>query len=252
MFVSTHLISEFEGLIDEFTIIDRGKDVLTLEADAARERYQKIHVRFAGRRRHASTSPGARVLRTRGRDMELVVNGNAADVLQALRARSPETLSDRGADARGDLRLDAAAAGSGRMTAAAAVLPPGWSRRKSGRSSRPTPRRSSRSWRRASATATRSIAIGLLAFAFGSVALGAQSFGHEYSHRTLGLLLSQPIDRRRLFLYKLAVLFVMLLTLTAVTLLMFRDVLRLAASPAHRPRPCSSSLPRAASSWRRG
>src|SRR5205807_10601064 len=32
--VSTHLISEFEGLIDEFTIIDRGRDVLTLEADA--------------------------------------------------------------------------------------------------------------------------------------------------------------------------------------------------------------------------
>ena len=41
VFVSTHLISEFEGLIDEFTIIDRGRDVLTLDADAARERYQK-------------------------------------------------------------------------------------------------------------------------------------------------------------------------------------------------------------------
>ena len=32
-FVSTHLISEFEGLIDEFTIIDRGKSVLSLDAD---------------------------------------------------------------------------------------------------------------------------------------------------------------------------------------------------------------------------
>jgi ABC-2 type transport system ATP-binding protein len=42
VFVSTHLISEFEGLIDEFTIIERGRDVLTLGADAARERYQKI------------------------------------------------------------------------------------------------------------------------------------------------------------------------------------------------------------------
>ena len=31
VFVSTHLISEFEGLIDEFTIIDGGRDVLTLE-----------------------------------------------------------------------------------------------------------------------------------------------------------------------------------------------------------------------------
>jgi len=39
VFVSTHLISEFEGLIDEFTIIDNGREVLTLEADAARGRF---------------------------------------------------------------------------------------------------------------------------------------------------------------------------------------------------------------------
>jgi ABC-type multidrug transport system ATPase subunit len=41
VFVSTHLISEFEGLIDEFTIIDRGIEVLTLDADAARARHEK-------------------------------------------------------------------------------------------------------------------------------------------------------------------------------------------------------------------
>jgi ABC-2 type transport system ATP-binding protein len=41
VFVSTHLISEFEGLIDEFTIIDRGREVLTLGADAARGRFEK-------------------------------------------------------------------------------------------------------------------------------------------------------------------------------------------------------------------
>ena len=41
VFVSTHLISEFEGLIDEFTIIDRGREVLTLDADAARARHEK-------------------------------------------------------------------------------------------------------------------------------------------------------------------------------------------------------------------
>src|SRR5438046_5474245 len=45
--VSTHLISEFEGLIDEFTIIDRGRNVLTLEADAARAPYQTVHARSA-------------------------------------------------------------------------------------------------------------------------------------------------------------------------------------------------------------
>ena len=39
--VSTHLISEFEGLIDEFTIIDRGRNVLTQDADRAREQHRQ-------------------------------------------------------------------------------------------------------------------------------------------------------------------------------------------------------------------
>ena len=71
VFVSTHLISEFEGLIDEFTIIDRGRDVLTLDADAARERYQKIYARFAGEP-PALDLGGARVLKRRGREVEVV------------------------------------------------------------------------------------------------------------------------------------------------------------------------------------
>jgi ABC-2 type transport system ATP-binding protein len=92
VFVSTHLISEFEGLIDEFTIIDRGRDVLTLGADAARERYQKIYARFA-------TDPGpldlagSRLHRQTGREVEIVANGNSAEVMDRLRERSPETLS---------------------------------------------------------------------------------------------------------------------------------------------------------------
>ena len=92
VFVSTHLISEFEGLIDEFTIVEGGRNVLTLGADEARSRYQKIYARFA-------TEPGpldlggARVLRQRGGDLEVLVNGNAADVMARLRARSPEALT---------------------------------------------------------------------------------------------------------------------------------------------------------------
>jgi ABC-2 type transport system ATP-binding protein len=92
VFVSTHLISEFEGLIDEFTIIDGGKDVLTLPADLARERYQKIHARFSAEPAGIDLA-GARVLRRQGREIEVFVNGNAADVLERLRARSPETLT---------------------------------------------------------------------------------------------------------------------------------------------------------------
>jgi ABC-2 type transport system ATP-binding protein len=92
VFVSTHLISEFEGLIDQFTIIERGRDVLTLDADAARERYQKIHARFADAPGPMDLA-GARVLRRDGRDIEVLVNGNAAAVMDRLRARSPETMT---------------------------------------------------------------------------------------------------------------------------------------------------------------
>ena len=58
--------------------------------------------------------------------------------------------------------------------------------------------------------------LGLLAYGFGSVTLGAQSIGHEYTNRTLTLLLSQPWSRRRQLLVKFAVLMVMLLMLTAL------------------------------------
>jgi ABC-2 type transport system ATP-binding protein len=91
VFVSTHLISEFEGLIDEFTIIEGGRNVLTLDADTARERYQKVHARFAADPVGLDLG-GARVLR-RGRDLEVLVNGNASDVIDRLRARSPETMT---------------------------------------------------------------------------------------------------------------------------------------------------------------
>jgi ABC-2 type transport system ATP-binding protein len=92
VFVSTHLISEFEGLIDEFTIIDRGREILTLEADAARAHYQKIQVRFASDPGPLDL-PDTRTLRRRGRTMEIVVNGNAGRVYEQLRSRSPEALA---------------------------------------------------------------------------------------------------------------------------------------------------------------
>ena len=91
VFVSTHLISEFEGLIDDFTIIDKGREVLTLNADAARERYQKIYARFAAPPVGLDLM-GARVLRREGREVEMVVNGNSAEVIAQLTARSPERL----------------------------------------------------------------------------------------------------------------------------------------------------------------
>ena len=92
VFVSTHLISEFEGLIDEFTIIEQGRQVLTLDADAARARYQKVYARFPSEPGTLDLA-GARVLRQRGREYEVLVNGNAADVVARLQARSPESIT---------------------------------------------------------------------------------------------------------------------------------------------------------------
>src|SRR5206468_10717921 len=81
--VSTHLITEFEGLIDEFTIIDAGRNVLTLEADEARDRYQKIHARFAQSIPELDLSKALKVRRS-GRELDLIVNGVRQKVLDRL------------------------------------------------------------------------------------------------------------------------------------------------------------------------
>jgi ABC-2 type transport system ATP-binding protein len=88
VFVSTHLIAEFEGLIDRFTIIEQGREALTMDADAARQRFQRIHARF-------DTTPpaldlaGVRVVRTGTREIEVVVTGDSSQVMARLQAESP-------------------------------------------------------------------------------------------------------------------------------------------------------------------
>lgn len=48
VFVSTHLITEFEGLIDEFTIIDQGRDILAMKTEDARGEFSKLTAHFNG------------------------------------------------------------------------------------------------------------------------------------------------------------------------------------------------------------
>jgi ABC-2 type transport system ATP-binding protein len=98
VFVSTHLISEFEGLIDQFTIIDQGREVLTLEADEARGRYQKVYARYAEVTTDVDLRGAVRHTR-RGREIEAIVEiggtsaGAGADLLGRMRAASPEVLN---------------------------------------------------------------------------------------------------------------------------------------------------------------
>jgi len=92
IFVSTHLITEFEGLIDEFTIIDGGRAVLTLDSDQARERYQKIRARLAQSPPELDLTAALRVRRN-GRELELIANGTGSELLERLRKLNPEALS---------------------------------------------------------------------------------------------------------------------------------------------------------------
>ncbi len=91
VFVSTHLISEFEGLIDEFTIIEQGRELLTMEADAARDRFRKIHARFAQPPAQLDL-PGALNVKQSGREIGILTNGNSEQLLAELKAHQPEEL----------------------------------------------------------------------------------------------------------------------------------------------------------------
>jgi ABC-2 type transport system ATP-binding protein len=87
--VSTHLISEFEGLIDEFTIVERGRDRLTLEAERARERFKRVRLRFGGappeiREPEVSRVEGA------GREVELTTFDYSEDLHSRLEKLRPE------------------------------------------------------------------------------------------------------------------------------------------------------------------
>src|SRR5271154_2227865 len=90
VFVSTHLIAEFEGLIDEFTIIEQGRELLSMEADAARDRFRKIRARFSEIPKLDLS--GALHVKRSGREVEILANGNSEKLLAELKTHQPEDL----------------------------------------------------------------------------------------------------------------------------------------------------------------
>ncbi len=92
VFVSTHLIAEFEGLIDRFTVLEDGKATLTLEADEARAKFRKIRARFAGEPPSIQVAGVLRQTRN-GREVELVTNGATDEVVAELQRLQPEHLA---------------------------------------------------------------------------------------------------------------------------------------------------------------
>jgi ABC-2 type transport system ATP-binding protein len=92
VFVSTHLISEFEGLIDEFTVIEQGRNLLTMAADDARDRFKKISVRFTSAPPAPLVFAGALQIKQNGREVEILANGNSEKLMAELQSYKPEDL----------------------------------------------------------------------------------------------------------------------------------------------------------------
>ncbi len=91
VFVSTHLISEFEGLIDEFTIIEQGRELMTMAADDARERFQKIRASLPQPPGKLDLA-GAFSVKQSGRDIEILADGNSKELIEKLRSLHAEEL----------------------------------------------------------------------------------------------------------------------------------------------------------------
>ena len=79
-------------MIDEFTIIEQGRELLTMEADDARDHFQKIRASFPQPLAGLDLS-GALSVRQSGREIEVLADGNSKQLVERLRARQPEELS---------------------------------------------------------------------------------------------------------------------------------------------------------------
>jgi ABC-2 type transport system ATP-binding protein len=74
LLVSTHLISEFEGIVDEFTFVNGGRAVMTLDSDDARARYRRIRAWFDDRSPEALPIRTLKPPRREGRMVEVLVD----------------------------------------------------------------------------------------------------------------------------------------------------------------------------------
>lgn len=92
--VSTHLISEWEGLIDEFTIVDKGRALLTMETETARTSCRKIYARWPGA--VPATLPAGLVVRAGkaepGSLVELLTTNYRDSITDELRATGAESI----------------------------------------------------------------------------------------------------------------------------------------------------------------
>lgn len=95
VFVCTHLISEFEGLIDEFAIMDNGRAVATMESDAARARYRKAELTFDADAPPPIDIPGVIARKDGPRRVDLTFENFGWETEERLRALNPRSMDVR-------------------------------------------------------------------------------------------------------------------------------------------------------------
>lgn len=94
VFVSTHLITEFEGLIDEFTIMDRGRELITMETDDAREKYKRMVMAFPETPAPPDLSE-VMDCQIECREMELWIKGDEAPVHAWAESHKPDSIESQ-------------------------------------------------------------------------------------------------------------------------------------------------------------
>ena len=90
--VSTHLIAEFEGLIDAFTVIHGGCSLLALEAEEARRQFKRIRLTFDSEPPRLA-EPWLLSEEREGRELRLAVRDFSPQIVDRLRALGPDSLA---------------------------------------------------------------------------------------------------------------------------------------------------------------
>lgn len=91
IFVATHMLHEFEGVVDEFAILHQGRAILTSEMDSAKQRFKKIWLRFANDPPEIQAKEIVRMQRE-GRELQLVTSHYSEELMSRLQALAPESV----------------------------------------------------------------------------------------------------------------------------------------------------------------
>lgn len=97
LLISTHLLTEFEGLVDHFTIIDQGKTALSLETDQAKKRFARIRASFGQKPTELKENTIVRQ-EIKGHDLVLVIDDDFETIERQLQEQSPLSVEKEALD----------------------------------------------------------------------------------------------------------------------------------------------------------